>query len=93
MRTTGVGFAAAMSRVGAAVGPFLLPMGLAHFGVEFVRVVGAGVLALGGLVSQVLAPNSRTSTWPTPLASPTTEPRVGAAQDPQTRRHSGARAR
>ncbi len=58
MRTTGVGFAAAMSRVGAAIGTFLLPMGLARFGIEFVLLVGAGVLALGGLVSHFLAPET-----------------------------------
>ncbi|MCQ4079244.1 MFS transporter [Streptomyces sp. RB6PN25] len=58
MRSTGVGFAAAMSRVGAAIGTFLLPMGLSHFGVEFVLLVGAGVLALGGLVSHFLAPET-----------------------------------
>ncbi|MFG2826947.1 MFS transporter [Streptomyces sp. NPDC048434] len=58
LRTTGVGFATAMSRVGAAVGTFLLPMGLERFGAEFVLLVGAGVLALGGLVSQFLAPET-----------------------------------
>ncbi|MFK0158077.1 MFS transporter [Streptomyces sp. NPDC090499] len=58
LRATGVGFATAMSRVGAAVGTFLLPMGLDRFGVEFVLLVGAGVLALGGLVSQFLAPET-----------------------------------
>ena len=51
LRATGVGFATAMSRVGAAVGTFLLPMGLDRFGVEFVLLIGAGVLAVGGLVS------------------------------------------
>ncbi|MGW4910745.1 MFS transporter [Streptomyces sp. NPDC004270] len=58
LRATGVGFATAMSRVGAAVGTFLLPMGLDRFGVEFVLLIGAGVLALGGLVSQFLAPET-----------------------------------
>ncbi|MEU8933727.1 MFS transporter [Streptomyces sp. NPDC048409] len=58
LRATGVGFATAMSRVGAAVGTFLLPMGLDRFGVEFVLLVGAGVLAIGGLVSQFLAPET-----------------------------------
>ncbi|WP_406423818.1 MFS transporter [Streptomyces sp. NBC_01589] len=58
VRTTGVGFAAAMSRVGAAIGTFLLPIGLDHFGVGFVMWTGAGVLALGGLVSQFLAPET-----------------------------------
>ncbi|MET8753236.1 MFS transporter [Streptomyces sp. NPDC004667] len=58
LRATGVGFATAMSRVGAAVGTFLLPMGLHRFGVEFVLLVGAGVLAAGALVSQFLAPET-----------------------------------
>ncbi|MGW9170670.1 MFS transporter [Streptomyces decoyicus] len=58
LRTTGVGFATAMSRVGAAVGTFLLPMGLDRFGAEFVLLVGAGVLALGGLVSRFLVPET-----------------------------------
>ncbi|MGW1161180.1 MFS transporter [Streptomyces sp. NPDC002513] len=58
LRATGVGFATAMSRVGAAVGTFLLPMGLEHFGARFVLFIGAGVLAVGGLVSQFLAPET-----------------------------------
>ncbi|MFE2068580.1 MFS transporter [Streptomyces sp. NPDC059467] len=58
LRATGVGFATAMSRVGAAIGTFLLPMGLDRYGVEFVLLIGAGVLALGGLVSQFLAPET-----------------------------------
>ena len=58
LRATGVGFATAMSRVGAAIGTFLLPMGLDRFGVEFVLLVGAGVLAVGGLVSHFLAPET-----------------------------------
>ncbi|QKV96173.1 MFS transporter [Streptomyces sp. NA02950] len=58
LRTTGVGFATAMSRVGAAIGTFLLPMGLDRFGAEFVLLIGAGVLAAGGLVSHFLAPET-----------------------------------
>ncbi|WP_079249086.1 MFS transporter [Streptomyces sp. IMTB 2501] len=58
LRATGVGFASAMSRVGAAIGTFLLPMGLNHFGARFVLLVGAAVLALGGLVSHFLAPET-----------------------------------
>ena len=58
LRATGVGFATAMSRVGAAIGTFLLPMGLDHYGARFVLLVGAGVLAVGGLVSQFLAPET-----------------------------------
>ncbi|MEU9335996.1 MFS transporter [Streptomyces sp. NPDC048290] len=58
LRTTGVGFATAMSRVGAAIGTFLLPMGLDRYGPTFVLLVGAGVLAIGGIVSQFLAPET-----------------------------------
>ncbi|MFI0773905.1 MFS transporter [Streptomyces sp. NPDC021212] len=58
LRTTGVGFATAVSRVGAAIGTFLLPMGLDHFGAEFVLLVGAAVLVVGGIVSQFLAPET-----------------------------------
>jgi putative MFS transporter len=58
LRATGVGFATAMSRVGAAIGTFLLPMGLDHYGARFVLLIGAAVLAIGGLVSQLLAPET-----------------------------------
>ncbi|MGK3945047.1 hypothetical protein ABK046_42480 [Streptomyces caeruleatus] len=56
-----------MSRVGAAIGTFLLPRGPKRFGAQFVLLIGAGVLAVGGLVSQFLAPETlrpRTWTWP-----------------------------
>jgi len=58
IRTTGVGFATAMSRVGAAIGTFLLPMGLNHFGVRFVLFIGVAVLAAGAILSQFLAPET-----------------------------------
>ena len=58
VRTTGVGFAAAMSRIGAAIGTWLLPMGLNHFGVRFVLLIGAAVLALGAIISQFMAPET-----------------------------------
>jgi putative MFS transporter len=47
-----------MSRVGAAIGTFLLPIALAQVGVGFTLLIGAAVLAVGGLVSQVLAPET-----------------------------------
>ncbi|WP_236792368.1 MFS transporter [Amycolatopsis sp. GM8] len=54
----GVGFATAMSRVGAAIGTFLFPIALNHLGVGPTLLIGAAVLALGGLVSQRLAPET-----------------------------------
>ncbi|GHJ37134.1 hypothetical protein Sm713_27430 [Streptomyces sp. TS71-3] len=47
-----------MSRVGAALGTFLLPMGLDRYGARFVLFVGAAVLALGAVVSHLLAPET-----------------------------------
>jgi putative MFS transporter len=58
VRTTGVGVASAMSRVGAAAGTRRLPIGLNHYGVRFVLLIGAGVLALGAIVSQFMAPET-----------------------------------
>jgi putative MFS transporter len=58
VRTTGVGFASAMSRVGAAAGTWLLPIGLNDYGVRFVLLIGASVLALGAIVSQIMAPET-----------------------------------
>ncbi|WP_370949488.1 MFS transporter [Amycolatopsis sp. cg5] len=58
IRSTGVGFATAMSRVGAAIGTFLFPLSLHHLGVGPTLLIGAAVLAAGGLVSQRLAPET-----------------------------------
>jgi putative MFS transporter len=58
IRTTGVGFSAAMSRVGAAIGTFLLPLALDHIGVGPSMLIAAAVLAIGGAVSQFLAPET-----------------------------------
>lgn len=51
MRASGVGFAAAMSRIGAAVGTFLLPLSLAHLGNQITMLFGVVVLAAGVAVS------------------------------------------
>ena len=47
-----------MSRVGAAIGTFLFPIALKDLGVGPTLLIGAAVLALGGLVSQRLAPET-----------------------------------
>lgn len=59
MRATGVGFAAAMSRVGAAIGTFLLPLGLAHLGTQVTMLLGAAVLVVGLAGSILWAPETR----------------------------------
>ena len=52
IRASATGFAAAVSRVGAFAGTFLLPIGLAHFGVKTV-ILGACALSLVGLAISI----------------------------------------
>lgn len=59
IRASATGFAAAVSRVGAFIGTFLLPIGLARFGTTTI-IVGACVLSLIGLtISLFWAPETR----------------------------------
>lgn len=59
IRATGVGFAAGMSRLGAAVGTFLLPIGLSQWGTGSVMLMGAAVSAIGLLVAVAWAPETK----------------------------------
>ncbi|NUR05721.1 MAG: MFS transporter [Nocardioidaceae bacterium] len=59
LRATGVGFAASMSRIGAAVGTFLLPLSLDHFGNQTTMAIGVLVLLFGAVVSWAWAPETR----------------------------------
>ena len=52
IRASATGFAAAVSRVGAFAGTFLLPIGLAHFSVKTV-ILGACALSLVGLAISI----------------------------------------
>lgn len=47
-----------MSRVGAAIGTFLLPIGLASWGTGPVMLVGVAVCVLGLVVSVMWAPET-----------------------------------
>jgi len=58
VRTSGVGLASAASRVGAAVGTWLLPVGLDTIGVGPCMLIGAAVCVLGALVSHFMAPET-----------------------------------
>ncbi len=58
IRTTGTGVATAASRVGAAVGTFLLPIGLTTIGVGPSMVIAAAVAAVGAVTAQLLAPET-----------------------------------
>jgi putative MFS transporter len=58
IRATGIGFAAAVSRVGGAVGTFLVPVGLQEWGVSAVVLCGCALSLVGALVSVAWAPET-----------------------------------
>jgi putative MFS transporter len=58
VRTTAVGFASSVSRIGAAIGTFLLPLVLEHWGVGLTMTAMGVVCVIGALVSQILAPET-----------------------------------
>ncbi|MEN0134574.1 MAG: MFS transporter, partial [Rhodococcus sp. (in: high G+C Gram-positive bacteria)] len=59
VRGIGTGFAAAVSRVGAALGTFLLPWSMSNLGSTVTMLVAAGIAAVGAAVSQWLAPETK----------------------------------
>lgn len=58
VRTTGVGFASSVSRIGAAVGTFLLPVALANWGVGWTMGIMGAVCVAGAVLSQFMAPET-----------------------------------
>ncbi|NUP18703.1 MAG: MFS transporter [Streptomyces sp.] len=58
IRATGIGFAAATSRVGGAVGTFLVPIGLQTWGVGAVMLCGCALSLVGASVSVAWAPET-----------------------------------
>lgn len=58
LRGTGVGLAAAVSRVGAAAGTFVLPAAITSIGTSGTMIVGAAICLLGGIITQILAPET-----------------------------------
>lgn len=58
LRGTGVGFAAAVSRVGAALGTFALPAAMDSLGTSGTLVIGAVICVFGGVITQWLAPET-----------------------------------
>lgn len=59
VRATGMGIATAISRIGAAAGTYLVPIGLDDLGVGTTVLIGAGVTAFGLLISIAWAPETR----------------------------------
>jgi putative MFS transporter len=59
LRGIGMGFAAAFSRIGAALGTFALPWAISNIGMGPSMVVAAVVALLGAVLSQWLAPETK----------------------------------
>nr|WP_218905463.1 MFS transporter [Paraburkholderia bryophila] len=59
VRACGVGLAIACSRLGSAVGTFLLPLGIVHLGFHATMTVLATVLLIGMVVSIAWAPETK----------------------------------
>ncbi|WP_432107811.1 MFS transporter [Streptomyces sp. AA1529] len=59
VRATAVGVGTAVSRIGAAVGTYLLPVGLDRIGVGSTMLIMAGITLLGFVLCLVLAPETR----------------------------------
>ncbi|WP_395334678.1 MFS transporter [Novosphingobium sp. BL-8H] len=58
IRGAGVGFATAVSRIGAAAGTFLMPLSIDHLGISGTMMIAAGISLFGGVVSWLLAPET-----------------------------------
>lgn len=61
VRGTGVGIVVAFSRIGAALGTFLLPILMDSIGGTGTLIVCAAILLLGGVVCQLFAPETSAS--------------------------------
>jgi putative MFS transporter len=58
LRSTGIGFSTAFSRIGAACGTFLLPVGISAIGIGPCMLIAAAICLIGGTVSQLMAPET-----------------------------------
>lgn len=58
IRGAGLGFATAVSRIGAAAGTFLLPLSMEHLGINGTMLIAAGICLVGGVVSWLMAPET-----------------------------------
>lgn len=58
IRATAVGVVSGLSRVGSAIGTFLLPVGLSTIGLGPSILVGAGIVLIGTIISYMWAPET-----------------------------------
>ncbi|WP_068173228.1 MFS transporter [Neokomagataea thailandica] len=59
IRASAVGMACSFSRLGAALGTFLLPIGYAQFGMRPMMLIAAGFMLAGLLISYIWAPETK----------------------------------
>ncbi|WP_423182929.1 MFS transporter [Arthrobacter sp. NyZ413] len=59
VRCVGTGFAAAVSRIGAGTGTFLLPWAMANLGPAVSMLIASGIALVGAALSQWLAPETK----------------------------------
>lgn len=59
IRGVGTGFAAAVSRIGAAAGTFLVPISMQNLGTGPTMLIAAAVAGIGAALSQWLAPETK----------------------------------
>lgn len=74
IRASAVGMACSFSRLGAALGTFLLPMGYARFGMQPMMLIAAAFMSCGFLLSWIWAPETQNTSLgsPSSLTEPTT---------------------
>ncbi|WCC79496.1 MFS transporter [Cutibacterium equinum] len=58
IRSSGVGFGSAMSRIGAFLGTYLLPIGIGTIGIKWCMVIAAGLCVIGAVTGQFMAPET-----------------------------------
>lgn len=58
IRGAGVGFATAASRIGAAMGTFLLPISMEQLGMPATMAAATGLCVVGAVVALVFAPET-----------------------------------
>jgi MFS transporter, putative metabolite transport protein len=59
IRGSAVGLASSLSRIGAAIGTYLVPLALEGIGIGTTMIIGSGVTLLGVLISFAWAPETR----------------------------------
>ena len=59
IRGLGTGFGAAVSRIGAGLGTFLLPWSMSNLGMSTTMLIAAGIAGVGAALSQWLAPETK----------------------------------